>query len=69
MTPIEFNITARRDDLDEPRAQCAICLEWMPLELIMGHIRGAHGIDEELSAWPDGEPVIVDNTLEPGDFA
>jgi hypothetical protein len=64
---VEFRITSRT--ASEPRAQCAICEQWVPLELIMGHVRGAHGIDAEPSTWPDGELVIVDQTLEPGDFS
>jgi hypothetical protein len=34
------------------------------------HLLTKHGIDmeKELLRWPDGEPVIVDTTLEAGDF-
>ncbi len=54
---------------ENPQAFCALC-EWKgSVELILGHLRGAHGIDEEPAMWPDGSPVIVDNTLEPDDFS
>lgn len=68
MSPVDFSIVRRDDNLDDARARCAICLEWLPLELIMGHLRGAHGIEDDLATWPDGSPVIIDQTLEPGDF-
>lgn len=64
---VHFNITSR--DAEEGRAQCALCREWFPLEDIMGHVRGAHDLDVEVETWPDGSPVIVDQTLEPDDFA
>ncbi len=54
---------------DEARALCALCGEPMPLELLMGHLRGAHDIEEDIETWPDGSPVIVDRTLRPEDFA
>jgi hypothetical protein len=40
----------------------------MPVELLRGHLRGAHDVDIELAEWPDGEPVVIDTTLEPDDF-
>jgi hypothetical protein len=57
-------------DLEGPgRAQCQLCLEWLPLEEIMGHVRGAHGLDVDIETWPDGAPVVIDRTLEPDSFA
>lgn len=34
------------------------------------HLLKAHGVDvwAEVDRWPDGAPVVVDLTLEPGDF-
>jgi len=34
------------------------------------HLLEMHNIDvsEAVTKWPDGEPVIVDHTLEPEDF-
>jgi hypothetical protein len=64
----EWRITGRSDDLDDARVTCAVCGEQGPLEWIFGHLRGAHDMDVEIDTWPDGEPVIVDTTLEPEDF-
>lgn len=47
---------------------CAVCGERIPIEHLLGHLRGAHDLDEEPETWPDGELVIVDETLEPDDF-
>lgn len=35
---------------------------------IVNHLRRDHGVTEPFERWPDGEPVIEDTTLEPGDF-
>lgn len=35
----------------------------------MGHVRGAHDVVDEIETWPDGSPVVVDETLEPEDFS
>lgn len=64
---VRFNIVSR--DADEPTAICAICHERVPVELILGHLAGAHDLDVEVETWPDGSPVIVDSTLQPDDFA
>jgi hypothetical protein len=40
----------------------------MDATLIVDHLHDAHGIDTEVERWPDGEPVIVDMTLDPRDF-
>lgn len=50
-------------------AWCALCGQNIEAENIMGHLRGFHDLDVEIEEWPDGEPVIVDKTLEPEDFA
>ena len=47
---------------------CAICGAQVPPEELLGHLRGAHGIEEEIATWPDGEPVVIDQTLQPDDF-
>lgn len=64
---VNFNIVSR-GDVDEPMATCALCGERFPLELILGHVAGAHDLDIEIEEWPDGSPVIIDSTLEPDDF-
>ncbi len=52
----------------DPQAFCALC-DWKgSVELIVGHLRGAHDIDAEPSTWPDGSVVVIDSTLEPDDF-
>lgn len=38
-------------------------------EAIWEHLRLVHDFAGEPMTWPDGEWVIVDNTLEPKDFA
>lgn len=35
---------------------------------LLEHFRLVHGQTVEIATWPDGEPVIVDETLEPADF-
>lgn len=65
---VRFNIESR-GDVDEPTATCALCGERFPLDLILGHLTGAHDLDVEIETWPDGSPVIVDSTLQPDDFA
>ena len=60
-------------------ATCGFCGEMLPLEAIVAHVERQHR--SELSTadfnddgtlrfaeWPDGSPVIVDETLEPRDF-
>jgi hypothetical protein len=49
-------------------ATCRLCGQVMPVELLLGHLRGAHDVDIELATWADGEPVVIDRTLEPADF-
>lgn len=49
---------------------CALCKHRFPAAGIWNHLDIVHGItDIEIAEWPDGSPVIVDATLEPGDFA
>lgn len=48
---------------------CAVCGELIAAAELLEHLREEHDIDEEITTWPDGSPVIVDQTLEPGDFA
>lgn len=38
------------------------------LESLLEHMRFVHDRIIEVARWPDGEPVIVDQTLEPCDF-
>jgi hypothetical protein len=65
---VYFRVTRRDPNLDEPRAQCLVCGEWMPLDEIMVHVRVEHDLDVEFAEWPDGSPVVIDETLQPEDF-
>lgn len=48
---------------------CNLCGEKIEsFGMSLDHLRDVHGIDEEIERWPDGEIVIHDTTLEPGDF-
>jgi hypothetical protein len=38
------------------------------LKYLHAHLRLAHGETFEILTWPDGEPVVIDKTLEPDDF-
>lgn len=42
----------------------------VPDEEMGQHLLDVHGIDveAEVERWPDGAPVIIDNTLEADDF-
>jgi hypothetical protein len=45
---------------------CNLCGERVADLLV--HLRVEHDFDEEIETWPDGSPVVIDTTLEPGDF-
>jgi len=49
-------------------ATCGLCGERMTVDEIFPHLHQEHGLEVELQTWPDGDPVVVDATLEPGDF-
>lgn len=55
-------------EVDQPTAICEMCGERVPAELLLGHLRAVHDLDVEIETWPDGEPVIIDATLEPANF-
>ena len=68
---------SRRDDLlgmvDEGamRARCLLCRppKIMRAEDLREHLRDVHGMDpKDIATWPDGAPVVVDDTLRPSDF-
>ena len=44
------------------------CGCWVELEALLDHMYTVHGVDGEMERWPDGEPVVYDETLEPADF-
>lgn len=49
---------------------CNVCEEDVPSHDLMGHIRVMHpDLYEEPLTWPDGSYVIIDESLEPQDFA
>lgn len=65
------------DDDPEPtcymRAQSCFCNLCDPprrieTDALFEHFRIVHGRDVKPMTWPDGEYVVVDTTLEPGDF-
>jgi hypothetical protein len=51
---------------------CFICdpPAYVPDERLWDHALEVHKIDvaAELQRWPDGKPVVVDESLEPEDF-
>ena len=54
-----------------PTVACGLCpVDGLSLAEMAAHLYRAHGIDlaTDVERWPDGEPVVVDMTLEPGDF-
>jgi len=53
----------------EPIGICGLCGAEVHATMLMGHLRGAHGIEDDIQTWPDGQPVVIDLTLEPVDFA
>jgi hypothetical protein len=54
----------------EPGAFCALCdpPRRVGAEHLFEHLRVVHGEEPKLATWPDGELVIVDETLQPDDF-
>lgn len=52
-------------------AYCNLCTppRRLQLDVLLEHMRVVHSQHIEIEVWPDGEPVIVDLTLEPEDFA
>lgn len=52
-------------------ATCSLCGARYPDQDMLSHIEAAHpalAADATLERWPDGTPVIIDNTLKPEDF-
>jgi hypothetical protein len=49
-------------------ATCGICNDDFSDDEIMTHLSDYHDVDTRPVTWPDGEPVIVDHTLDPEDF-
>ncbi len=48
---------------------CWTCKEEVHSEELLDHLRLIHpSVYEEPAKWPDGTRVVVDETLEPGDF-
>lgn len=59
--------------MSEPSGEmgwCNLCVppQRLPIEEILMHLRVEHDLDAEIATWPDGQFVIVDETLEPSDF-
>lgn len=54
--------------------QCMVCKRdgggevMVRISEIVEHLDKVHGITGGIAEWPDGEPVVIDRTLEPGDF-
>lgn len=50
---------------------CELCKERVDATTIFDHFERVHGMsrdDWRFETWPDGELVIHDDTLTPGDF-
>jgi hypothetical protein len=50
---------------------CVACQppEPVPDARLLDHVRLMHpGVWDGLDRWPDGQPVIIDDTLQPADF-
>jgi hypothetical protein len=60
----------RPEHAENVAVTCNLCGEVFDGTTIWGHLAGAHAIDAgaEMLRWPDGEPVVIDTTLEPGHF-
>lgn len=50
---------------------CQLCAppRKVELEVLLDHLRIVHDRVFEPETWPDGELVVIDQTLEPRDFA
>lgn len=49
-------------------AICGYCRNRVPIEMIFIHLREIHDVTPEIECWPDGNPVVIDHTLQPEDF-
>lgn len=50
---------------------CSLCGGRYPDTGLVDHLESQHPAlvaDATLERWPDGTPVVIDNTLEPEDF-
>lgn len=50
---------------------CGLCNRRFFADTILEHLLLAHDVEPktlEVATWPDGEPAIIDATLEPDDF-
>lgn len=55
--------------MESPILDCQLCGDQVPLDRAEDHVRVFHPDDyKPLQRWPDGTPVIIDDTLEPKDF-
>jgi hypothetical protein len=54
-----------------PQSHCHLChTTGLTTPELLAHMADAHDVDLAVSAerWPDGEPVVLDATLQPEDF-
>lgn len=53
-----------------PEPHCHICHDQVPSLGLLDHLRVHHPdqFGDGPQTWPDGSLVVVDTTLEPGDF-
>ncbi len=49
-------------------ATCALCGERIEAGEILVHLAIEHDLEEGVQEWPDGSPVVIDQTLTPEDF-
>ena len=64
----------RPTNLAPDKGRCEVCgREFdapVALDTMLDHLRSNHPAEygDGISTWPDGEVVVIDDTLEPSDF-
>lgn len=54
-------------ELAVSHAICRLCDAELPNEELLAHLAEKHGL-VGIRSWPDGEPMVLDETIEPEDF-
>lgn len=56
--------------MPEPTAICGICDPPRHVEIgaLVDHFRIVHDQIVDVERWPDGDAVVIDDTLDPEDF-
>lgn len=50
----------------EHKSLCLLCGQAMPNDVLAAHLHDEHGL--AVPTWPDGEPLVFDETVQPEDF-